>query len=801
MKKTLVGLFITITCLFSLLPTKSVPIDAKYVNNKDIVSLQHVGETNTDVLFDSLVNKQTSLVQNDYYSNYYFMNLRNNIGNNVYGSCTYVAMGMLLSFYDSYWDDSFIPEAYDVTTEFQPIRQTDFDIIPLDTESPGVLFESNELISNLSMNQYLNIVNQNSDTYFQFKLIQLAKQYFGNEKFDTEAQPLGMNYSELQSFLSYYIYTFNQKSNSDVTLNSATGTSETVRNFTVAKLLNGTPVLLRAKNSDADTGHAMIAYDYDSNTQEIYVHTGWKDESKRITLTHVSLTDLGYDVLCDATAIETNYAHKFSKNYITTSGASMATSNFFLTQNIRLVSGNYRDTLPTFAWDGLFKEKWISDKNPYYKLSILKSTDHQIFQISNINKREYTLTQEQWDYLLFTDTNPSYQIYVEISSDSSTYWDDYWTKKTFSKPKTYDDLPSIAPVEYGFSDAYSVDPDIASQFTQHTTTNGFKFQTKRYRTGYIHNEYIVMSSIRTGYNKAFIEYRFDTAVTRIDVQLSHWRAYSSEKLNSSTGMAELQYYSNNKWEQKIDLLSSSTNLPTDRSSPTTYKIMFEVPTYRIRFYSESFGVNINDNNKGRICIGNIGFYPSDYSLSLSGSELDYNPQDWNNKVADSFLWMKDYVKDYTNCYSYAVNSQINPTYNNLSFMQPGETYGYELTEADFLTPSRMASAIEKDAKKLGFGFIPVEKNERCSLGMYKVALVIDNQYKYGDKYKYDYHWYRQNSDGTWSHKPGKNPVTNLDASKNIIMDPLECDRNVEDGLNYNYFVGYYAIIPLNNYYN
>lgn len=85
--------------------------------------------------------------------------------------------------------------------------------------------------------------------------------------------------------------------------------------------------------------------------------------------------------------------------------------------------------------------------------------------------------------------------------------------------------------------------------------------------------------------------------------------------------------------------------------------------------------------------------------------------------------------------------------------------------------------------------------------MYKVALVIDNQYKYGDKYKYDYHWYRQNSDGTWSHKPGTTPVTNLDASKNIIMDPLECDRNVEDGLNYNYFVGYYAIIPLNNYYN
>lgn len=771
MKKTLVGLFITITCLFSLLPTKSVPIDAKYVNNKDIVSLQHVGETNTDVLFDSLVNKQTSLVQNDYYSNYYFMNLKNNIGNNVYGSCTYVAMGMLLSFYDSYWDDSFVPEAYDVTTEFQPIRQSDFDIIPLDTESPGVLFESNELVGNLSMNQYLDIVNQNSDTYFQFKLIQLAKQYFGNEKFDTEDQPLGMNYSELQSFLSYYIHTFNQKSNSDVTINSATGSSGTVRNFTVAKLLNGTPVLLRAKNSDSDTGHAMIDYDYDSNTQEIYVHTGWKDESKRITLTHVSLTDLGYDVLCDATAIETNYAHKFSKNYITTSGASMATSNFFLTQNIRLVSGNYRDTLPTFAWDGLFKEKWISDENPYYKLSILKSTNHQIFQISNINKREYTLTQEQWDYLLFTDTNPSYQIYVEISSDSYPYWDDYWTKKTFSKPRTYDDLPSIAPVEYGFPDAYSVDQDIADQFTQHTTTDGFKFQTRRYRTGYIHNEYIVMSPIRTGYNKAFIEYKFNTPVERIDVELSHWRSTAAEKLTSGTGIAGVDEFWGNTYTQKLNLLSNSTNLPTDRTNPTVYKIMFDHPVYQVKFYAETFNQITSDSNKGRICIGNMAFYVAEDGMPLSGYELDYEPNTWNNQ----------YVSRY-NCYAYSLNTK------NYGFMQPGQGNENPVTDNDLVHYDRVISKVESDVEEYGFVFQSIGRYEICPAGTYKVALVIDPNT--------DYHWYRQNSDGTWSHKPGPGSVTNLDYSNKIIIDPMECNRKQSHYLNYTVFAGYFAVSPL-----
>ena len=56
----------------------------------------------------------------------------------------------------------------------------------------------------------------------------------------------------------------------------------------------------------------------------------------------------------------------------------------------------------------------------------------------------------------------------------------------------------------------------------------------------------------------------------------------------------------------------------------------------------------------------------------------------------------------------------------------------------------------------------------------------------------DYHWYRQNPDGTWSHKPGPSLVTNKDESRNIIYDPQICNRN--DGTtNYSEFVGYYAV--------
>ncbi len=56
----------------------------------------------------------------------------------------------------------------------------------------------------------------------------------------------------------------------------------------------------------------------------------------------------------------------------------------------------------------------------------------------------------------------------------------------------------------------------------------------------------------------------------------------------------------------------------------------------------------------------------------------------------------------------------------------------------------------------------------------------------------DYHWYRQNSDGTWSHKLGPTLVMDFDAALNTIYDPQICNRNY-GSTNYSEFVGYYAV--------
>ena len=75
--------------------------------------------------------------------------------------------------------------------------------------------------------------------------------------------------------------------------------------------------------------------------------------------------------------------------------------------------------------------------------------------------------------------------------------------------------------------------------------------------------------------------------------------------------------------------------------------------------------------------------------------------------------------------------------------------------------------------------------------MSKIAIVVDDEN--------DLHYYRQDSNGWWSHKPGGRPVTNLDAAGVRIYNPERCMRYYpkedpnDTGLNYKHFCCFLAI--------
>lgn len=136
------------------------------------------------------------------------------------------------------------------------------------------------------------------------------------------------------------------------------------------------------------------------------------------------------------------------------------------------------------------------------------------------------------------------------------------------------------------------------------TINDYTFNTKRLRTGYIEEEYIVLSPRRLDAGQAYLEYTFNDSIREIDVELTLWS--TSEYLTLETSEALIQYKDQNgAWVTCLDLLND-ISLSTDRTKPDNYRIVFPEDIYSFRFYitSSAYG----DRNKGRVCIGNMSFY-------------------------------------------------------------------------------------------------------------------------------------------------------------------------------------------------
>ena len=205
----------------------------------------------------------------------------------------------MLSFRDTYWDDSIIPESYDVSTILSD------DQFSLSLDSPGIYQEP--FLESLSSQEYYNVSEQHSGSYFQLKLIQMGKEKFQQYKFDNTDSPCGLTLSELIELSQYYIKTNNLSSKFSVKYET-----NSPKQFAINRIQKGIPVEIRCGNN-AGSGHAMIAYDYNATTDTIYVHPGWIGFS-----THRSLQETGYTQIWDATAIIPSRAHSCTNNYLFT---------------------------------------------------------------------------------------------------------------------------------------------------------------------------------------------------------------------------------------------------------------------------------------------------------------------------------------------------------------------------------------------------------------------------------------------------------------------------------------------------
>ena len=198
-----------------------------------------------------------------------------------------------------------------------------------------------------------------------------------------------------------------------------------------------------------------------------------------------------------------------------------------------------------------------------------------------------------------------------------------------------------------------------------------------------------------------------------------------------------------------------------------------------------------------------------YNHLISDKKILYEPDLWNSDV---------YVKRGHNCYTYFLNKQDGTTYklckdkfddynnsigkhkrrksHNIQKKkyirchkpQPGYRSGHgHFGDYSNYTCENVNKRVLSDNPNI---FRTQNHEDKCPSDYYKGSLVVAS--KPGETGTY--HFYRQDDDGTWSHKPGANAVTKLDADDNVIVDPRTANRNYGSGrVNYDIYCHTYCL--------
>jgi hypothetical protein len=132
----------------------------------------------------------------------------------------------------------------------------------------------------------------------------------------------------------------------------------------------------------------------------------------------------------------------------------------------------------------------------------------------------------------------------------------------------------------------------------------------------------------------------------------------------------------------------------------------------------------------------------------------YEPAYWNDASTAQYN---------NNCYNYSNNRRTD------TFAQPGRAAGYTGYPME-------VTAVRNGA--IADGLEPTTATAAAPQGKTRIALVIWQGV--------DYHWYRQDRNGRWTHKPGGTKATNVDNSGAVITNPETANRG-----GYTQFGGYF----------
>lgn len=211
-------------------------------------------------------------------------------------------------------------------------------------------------------------------------------------------------------------------------------------------------------------------------------------------------------------------------------------------------------------------------------------------------------------------------------------------------------------------------------------------------------------------------------------------------------------------------------------------------SYNLFAYCENNPVMFTDEN------GNVLKFNKKAEISGTfESSPSYTPASWNGSR-----------KNKANCYCYALNIYASDSSwgaNTNVRINPGTLSGSDYSKRSEKTwADRLVNATKADINRM--------KNYSCVSKLsiwdwryagpvngagYDIALVYAAAGTNATNTFYDYHWYRKDSNGKWSHKRGLTDVINYDASNKSISNPQKANRNYGGNYNYKYYVTSFKI--------
>ncbi len=565
-----------------------------------------------------------NIFNTDYFAPYYFSNLRGRFGNNVKGTCTYVAVDMLLSYYDSFWVDNFLPEKYDGENVF--VNETVLNA----TQSPGSKNEASIGVNpyGLSDEAYYNLVKNHDDEIVHFDLVSRGIDKLNLYNANTKTLSLGTFLSDVRSVISDYLDESTTLSRNAISIGFQNSNQTKMRKTIVEKVKQGIPVIIDGASSGGGA-HSYVAYDYDEENNEIYCNAGWYMASTY----HISMSDLGYTTLQEIMYFEPTIDHEACLNYSRCDEdediVNICACSSMIPTEIE-VSNNYLDVNPTFNWNSLIKEKWSQKDNLHHTLSILRSNKYEAFQINDIFDNKYTLTTQEWANLINDVANPSYYAYITIESDTYPYWDDYYCSQLFREPSRYLNKSSFLPSDWGFAARYYFSNELSSihlateperRYTT-ATVNDLTITTDRLRCGFIEQSYVILSPRRENAGRAYFEMNFDSPVYSFMYRACMWS--SSENLD---GIAIIQTKnSSGVWTTLKDIPIFS--LPVKSNGVSQFVEQTSQGIYGLRF--ETTAAATGTRNRGRLCLDDIVFNTHSGTSNNSYTSFDYSTKSQTN---------------------------------------------------------------------------------------------------------------------------------------------------------------------------